>query len=113
MTILKTSEILIKAKCLIDEPVKWMQGDYTDGENCFCALGALAAVVGIEIESAGDYSGDKRTVNAAKTLKEVVASSDRFQTPNENFAAYNDRSTHQEVMEAFDKAILLSLQRGD
>ena len=45
MTILKTSEVLAKAKALIVDPENWMQGDYTDGNKCFCSLGALAVAL--------------------------------------------------------------------
>lgn len=106
MTDMKTSEILIKAKALINNPDKWMQGDYTDGNNCFCSLGAIAEVTGA-------YPCDVSNLKAAITLREVVADSDRFQASAENFAAYNDRSNHEEVMQAFDKAINLCVNRGD
>lgn len=99
---MKTSEVLTKAKTLIENPENWMQGDYTDGKGCFCSLGAIA-----EWE-VGFWKGESK---AASVLLEVVSGSGLL--PHDTFAVYNDRSTHAEVMEAFDKAIALSLSRGE
>lgn len=104
---MKTSEVLTKAKALIENPENWMQGDYSNKNGtCFCSLGAIAKV--LDVCNFNDHV-DHFTL----ALEEVVKDSEKFQTPNENFAAYNDRSTHAEVMEAFDKAIALSLSRGE
>lgn len=104
---MKTSEVLTKAKALIENPENWIQGDYSSKSGtCFCSFGAVAKVLNVcNFSSHVDHH--------AFALKEVVQDSEKFETPSENFAAYNDRSTHAEVMEAFDKAIALSISRGE
>lgn len=96
---MKTLDVLVKAKEIIQEPANWIQGDYSNDERtCFCSLGAIAQVMGVD-EMISAYQP------ASKLLLEVVSS----EIPaGRNFAAYNDEHTHAEVMEAFDKAIELA-----
>lgn len=108
---MKTSQILTEAKALIINPENWMQKDYTDGEGCFCSLGAIASVMGYDLNVAGTSFDVERK---ADILKEVVKEHNHFKRfPNQNFAGYNDAVTHTEVMDAFDKAIALAISRGD
>lgn len=103
---MNTYETLVAAKELINDPENWMQGDYTNGKGCYCALGAIAVSAGLtQFRSSGHP--------ASLLLREVVESQVKTsETQYETFAAYNDNHTHSEVMEAFDKAIALAKERG-
>lgn len=105
---MKTSEILIKAKELIANPVYWTQGDYSkevNGVTCFCSLGAIGQVLFKDLDSGVTWYGEVTGTQAADLLKAVVGCEIRT---GETFAPYNDSHTHDEVMEAFDKAIDLA-----
>lgn len=96
---MKTLDVLIEAKKLIQNPENWIQGDYSNEQRtCFCSLGAIA-----KVESVENWDSDSRP--AALLLRAVVA--DQL-SKSYNFAGYNDTHTHSEVMEAFDKAIELA-----
>lgn len=100
----ETSEILRKAKALIDTPEKWtIFAEARDkyGERVyaresfackFCAEGAIYA--------AGGYLGDDR--DEAILFRKVIGQTSIFGWNDE------DGRTHAEVMEAFDKAIALA-----
>lgn len=102
----KVQEVLLKAKELIKDPANWMQGKFTnESRTCFCALGAVAVAKGCSFDVA--YA-----TTAAEVLKEAVSDHSSFDGPyKETFAVYNDASTHDEVMAAFDKAIQIAKQR--
>lgn len=102
---MKTSEILIKAKSLIDSPEKWTQEVFArDAKKqqvehkspdavCFCSLGALSLVAG---KDSYDFATARQYLRAAI--------GDQF------IASFNDDHTHEEVMSAWDKAIQISKQ---
>lgn len=103
---MKTSEILTKAKELISDPENWIKETYyqnKDGKECFCSLGAIARAEGVS-------NFTSSSTKAASILKEVVID-DLCET--QTFAIYNDDHNHEEVMDAFDKAIVLSSSQGD
>jgi hypothetical protein len=93
-------ELLTSARDLIAEPEHWTQSDYAknkDGERCsafsehvfsFCALGALFRV------------GDDAPVLVNEQARLLLAANMR-----QDIAGFNDMSTHQEVIAAFDAAI--------
>jgi hypothetical protein len=107
---MNTYETLKAAKDLIKDPAKWVQGQFEktqeDGTVCYCALGAISKVMGV--------SNSPNTL-AATLLREVELSAVRKLGSREvwsSFAVFNDNHTHTEVMEAFDKAIVLAKQLG-
>ena len=101
---MKTSEVLTKARELIEKPEIWTKGEYARDESgnscrptgpfarCFCALGAVKA--------AGNYKGDNNP--AAEKLTESLER-DRFRW----VCLFNDSkdTTHADVLALFDKAI--------
>lgn len=105
---MKTSDLLINAKALINTPDKWTQGHFardrlgleisprTDQAVCFCSLGAMMRV---------NY--DEPYIPAVKALGRAITGDDTigyygaFQAVHE----FNDKHTHAEVMGMFDKAI--------
>ena len=92
---MKQSEVLRKAKALIDRPEKWFgPPEKRDGSNC----------AGTAIISAGEFSGWD---NPVQFLFEKANN-----IPNEHIALWNNtpNRTHAEVMQAFDRAIALAEQ---
>lgn len=105
---MKTSEILIKAKSLIDTPDKWLTEEYADGEGCFCSLGAIAfAEANTDNYSEVAFTKNWENDRPALLLNKAVNRNDHCE---ETFATYNDHSSHEQVMTAFDKAIQLALE---
>ena len=102
---MKPSEFLIKAKATIADPKHWTQGFFAkDAEGhdvgpakpdavCWCSLGALDKVVHEE----NDYSA---CFAATRYLFEVSAECGYSGIPD-----FNDCSSHEAVMKAWDKAI--------
>lgn len=101
---MKSSEVLIQAKSLIESPDNWVQGVYSKNSEdrvvhflapdaCkFCSLGAIARV-------------EKYDYTPAKNYLEKVM--------NKSVIEYNDEFEHEDVKQAFDKAIELAKQNGD
>ena len=100
---MKTSEILTKAKALIDKPEKWTIGAYArNGEtavpndnkyaNRFCALGA--------VKRAG-YELEVEVYDALDALDNCAFYKHGFCS----VIRFNDSKTHPEVMALFDEAI--------
>lgn len=104
-------EALQGARELIATPDKWTQGHIArdkDGEPCdvlsedavcFCAIGALYKVVGIEplYYAGADESKIGVLVGAEALMRAAI---------NGLPADYNDRSTHDDVMTMFNSAIV-------
>ena len=99
------SDFLIEAKKVIEDSEKWTQGWFAKdiegncvsaiwyGAKCFCSLGAIERVAGIELGDAPDCS---LSDCAHAALSEAMGGSvDEF----------NDSHTHEEVMEKWDQAI--------
>ena len=93
-----TVKILKSARNLISDPRRWTQGDYVDrnanGEICYCAIGALAAVQ--EIEPGDDIPG------AADLARVITGGSSDY-----GFwvVRYNDDHAHADILAIFDEAI--------
>lgn len=119
---MKTSEILTKARALIDTPEKWTQGAYArlinsdlqsvDGQfpevdwsnemaACFCSLGAIFRTV-TDCPDLDTHATPAIMALGAQTEdpfgKQAAGS-------RQAVAAFNDSHTHQEVMAMFDRAI--------
>ena len=100
---MKTSEILIAAKALIDEPGKWTQGAtarcqegwlvYYSGDEavCFCSLGALFRTL------------NRESVEDWETPEELLKES-----CDQPIGLFNDTHSHPEVMQMWDRAIELA-----
>jgi hypothetical protein len=97
---MKVSQQLKAAKAIIASPSKWLQGAYAKdadgfymrGNNtnavCFCSLGALQAV--------NQTDSDAPSQPAIAVLKQFMGG---------DVPEFNDSATHEQVLEAFDKAI--------
>lgn len=97
---MKISDQLKAAKAIIASPSKWLQGAYAKDANgfacrgdnpqatCFCSLGALQAV--------NNCYSDAPSQPAISVLKQFMGG---------DVPEFNDSATHEQVMEAFDKAI--------
>jgi hypothetical protein len=116
---MKTSEILMNAQALIANPANWTQGNFakdinnvdtnilSDDAVCFCSIGAVRKVVGLDSFYFGLDSDEKRSYyfSAYKFLEDSV--------DGLFVAAFNDSSTHAQVMEMFETAIALAQQEGN
>lgn len=105
--ILKTSEVLRQAKALIVNEQNWLQGSFTTyvaDEKCFCSLGAIANVLGVDNFKAA-YS-EPAILLKQQVLPFIIEN----YSPSGTFAIFNDNKTHGEVMEVFDKAIAVAEQ---
>jgi len=99
---MNTADILKAAKAKIANPANWMQGFYArdingnelignePGAVCFCAIGAIESVQGIE------HHGNGWAERPVELLCEAA---------NQQIAIYNDGHTHEEVLAVYDKAI--------
>lgn len=107
---MKTSEFLEKAKSYIDSPEKWTQEElakdahgkpvnpYNESATCFCSLGALMKAQLPTADRVDIYYTSK------KFLFEAMGS-----TPSR----FNDTHTHEEVMDAWDRAIAEAKAEGN
>ncbi len=100
---MKTNELLIEARRLIEKPENWLQRTYardtdgtpvpdTDPSACrFCSKGALYAAA---FRNRVDEDEEDK---ASKALDAAVG--------GRPFVKFNDTHTHAEVLAAFDRAI--------
>ena len=109
---MKPSELLTKAKAVIADPKHWTQDVYakdakgqstgpsTPDAVCWCSLGALHAV-----------AHEENTYNtrfaATRYLARVSA-----ECGYSDVSDFNDNSSHETVMRAWDKAIKLAKEDG-
>ena len=105
---MKISDVLIKAKTLIQDPESWTQGvsardilyepvpATSRDAVCFCTYGAVARALGLENST---YYHE-----VARPLKKACAAISGSSMVTE----YNDTHTHPEVLALFDKAIELA-----
>ena len=105
---MKPSELLIKAQAVIADPEHWTQDWYAhnaEGQDvgpstpdavCWCSLGALEKVAYEENTYAARFA-------ATRCLFEVSA-----ECGYSGIADFNDNSSHEAVMKAWDKAIKLA-----
>ena len=109
---MKPSELLIKAQAVIADPRRWTQDVYAkDAEGqvtktlspdaaCWCSLGALEKVAHEE----NTYS----TRSAAAGYLSKVSDEGGYS----GIPDFNDNSSHETVMKAWDKAIKLAKEDG-
>lgn len=102
---MKQSEILIKAKGLIDTPEKWTQGEFARSEKglsvqptspratCFCSVGAIRKI---------GSRGCGGVHISYDLLSGVMGGS---------VINFNDTHTHAEVMAAWDEAIKIAREK--
>ena len=105
---MKPSELLTKAKAVIADPKHWTQGRYaqdakgystgptTPDAVCWCSLGALSKV-------AYEDSAHSSLLMTAGYLSRVSAEYGYNGIPD-----FNDDSSHETVMKAWDRAIQLA-----
>lgn len=89
-----TSEVLRRARDLIDTPEKWCQGDL-GGNGSYCAVGACKLALGMDLRDPILFNG---ILDVLRELEVVMR-----MWPSE----FNDapHTTHADVMAAFDEAI--------
>lgn len=111
---MSVSQTLEKAKSLIDAPEKWTQGAWARGAKggrvtfyhseaaCFCAQGAIMKAAYYH-----QVDGPMPSINKAKDalLSAINLNANEISIHEWNDSLYR---THEEVMEAFDKAIALA-----
>lgn len=95
-----TTRILREARAKIQDPADWVRGSWYGASRGYCAAGAVAAAV---TGNPAPYSLHWQSDDArpARELLESVVGSCVY--------AFNDRSTHNEVLAAFDRAIELAV----
>lgn len=105
---MKPSELLTKAKAVIADPKHWAQGFYAKDAKgqtllpyypdavCWCSLGALEKV-------AHEENAYSTRFAATRYLAEVSVECGYSRIPY-----FNDNSSHEAVMKAWDKAIKLA-----
>lgn len=81
---LTVEESLLKARSLIEDPARWMQGRGGDRQRVFCLSTAL--------QTADPYG----FARGAELLREEAGTW---------LSTFNDSHTHQEVLELLDKAL--------
>lgn len=93
-------KILTRARALIADPARWTQGDYARDANgksvlpnsryavCWCSVGALRKVTRCAILPDCAYLALSDGIGSHKSVH-----------------AFNDASTHEEVLLLFDRAI--------
>jgi hypothetical protein len=102
------ADVLQEARALISDPAKWTQcsfardakgkslfSGYNKDAVCWCAMGAIEKVLG------KDLSLDLTPYTILKDTGYIHITD----WPPSGVTTYNDRSTHQEVLSLFDKAI--------
>jgi hypothetical protein len=115
------SETLKKAKEKIKSPYSWtkdslVKGLYSDGTLrechlddeiacCWCSIGAVMAVV----PDGSSYEFTGNVARAVSILNDICRQENGFN----NVAVFNDSpdTTHQDVMEVFDRAIEVAERR--
>ena len=97
-----SKELLVEAKTLITDPAKWTTELWARDEDgfgvdtcsatatCWCAWGALLKVTGHENREGVGYNDAWAALQASM---------------NSNVTMFNDTGTHENVLEAYDKAI--------
>jgi len=101
---MKTSEVLKKARAVIEKPENWTKGHYArdaDGRPvsplhssaiCFCALGAIRRAALLS----GDGSGYAAALHNASCIKHGA---------DVHMVNDDDNTTHADVLAIFDEAI--------
>lgn len=106
---------LVRAKKRIEDPENWCKGSYNLGES-YCLLGALG--YGIDpfenYDSFGKYDELICTKYAAHVVFLVKALPSEFRLAGLRLHIYNDNetTTHQEIMDLYDRAIALAIEKN-
>lgn len=122
---MKTSEILTKARELIDSPDKWTQRFYARNENnaavtvnddsavCFCSIGAVHRAAGTD--PIGSIHSPRITTSAIVALGQQTGESlgGHSMFARKAVLLFNDNSNHDAVLAMFDRAIADSQSKGD
>lgn len=105
---MRTLVVLKAARATIEDPVHWVKGRFSRMVNdrvCYCAVGAVA-------ETLGNVDGGSVTLSleltkVLETLAQALPpSTARPSTaPVHRLTAFNDSSTHAQVLALFDRAI--------
>jgi len=111
----KTSEVLLRARALIEDPRNWTVGVYRvekNGHLRHCAVGAHSVILGFPADMAlrtpGEHSetcGWEHLLGAAAH----VGMMDPFRTCGVEPETINDNFGHNAVLEMFDIAISMAL----
>ena len=110
---MRTIQLLKAARNLISRPENWIQGQLSDGKGRYCARGALMNVK--ESYEEGDFAlveamyPDERERGVNELLRTDVTIRDSGYARGQIVAGFNNSSTHQEVLELFDRAIARQL----
>ena len=115
-----TADVLIKARKLLSDPRRWGKGRFAkpteDGGECFCALGAIAAVT-CGLRHSGDCDFSKEPVNtldptyraAATKLAATIEKKQGYWGHGSlsSVWTFNDQATtkYEDVLERFSDAI--------
>ena len=112
------SEVLRKARALIEKPENWTQGAYARGiddagksikDACsLCAVGAVYAIT--DDLKAG---GEKVFQRVLYWLGSALARPGEPPLDSADVIAFNDTRTHAEVLSLFDRAIAAAEARGE
>lgn len=98
-----TADVLRRARALIDRPEKWCKRELMDGRGAMCIFGAInAAARGHAWKWSGNYPNYLDDTHRA--LASAIGYKNPGLAPHWNNAPGR---THEEVMEAFDRAIAL------
>jgi hypothetical protein len=92
--------VLKEAKRLIEVPQHWTRGTYESLRGRYCAVGALQVI--------GRRLGDPAAQHAAHNILLSVAHRRGFRSVEK----MNDRSTHEQVLAAFDEAMAAARQQA-
>ena len=93
-------QLLETARRMIEDPAQWVQGSYNSWGRRHCAVGAMRA-------AAREINASSQRLRAHAFLLDVARK--RGFT---NVERMNDRSTHGEVLAAFDEAIAAGRRRA-
>lgn len=102
-------QILIDAKALIADPARWSKGLFYNGRKCsYCAVGALNVASGCETPYGAGDNTPKGVRIANQTARRFLDHAVNSYAPSEfSVMSFNDkpRTSHEDVMRVFDKAI--------
>jgi hypothetical protein len=93
-----TVEILREARAYLSDPARWHQGHYGDDARTCMVGGVKRAVSGSQF---GSFFSDSRAYPAVMALARSIGDGVRLS----GVFAFNDSTTHAEMLAAFDRAI--------
>lgn len=111
----KAIDILARAREFLSDKSRWIKGDMWTGDimcpTGACALGAVYVAAGKEGRSWNADLGSPYNAACAALIRGIQATSNTIVA---GIPSWNDTRSrkHQEVLAAFDKAIVLEQTRG-